>query len=281
MQVWSAEHGYPGNGYYLDFHKKHFPGGLRLWRITSIQADLSQKEPYEPFRIAEICEAQATHFVELVKEGLRAHSEANGGDTNGIVCCPYDAELFGHWWFEGPNWLYRVLKKLWQDPEIDVTSGGRYLDEHPPKTVIALPEGSWGEGGFHYIWLNPDNAWTWREIYQCEATMTRLVQQHADTRNPKLRQILEQCGRELLLMQSSDWQFLISTVAARDYAELRCAEHINTFQRLVVIAEKVASGEFMTEGERAYLQSVQERDRCFEEIPLKLWAEVEHPIETN
>jgi 1,4-alpha-glucan branching enzyme len=68
MQVWSAEHGYPGDGYYLDFHKKHFPGGLRLWRVVSTQADLAQKLPYEPGRIAEISEAQANHFVQLVKD---------------------------------------------------------------------------------------------------------------------------------------------------------------------------------------------------------------------
>ena len=275
MQVWSAEHGYPGNGYYLDFHKKHFPGGLRLWRVTSIQADLSQKQPYEPIHVAEISEAQANHFVELVKEGLRAHRDLTG--RNGVVCCPYDAELFGHWWFEGPNWLYRVLKKLWQDPEIDLTTGGRYLDDHPPTTVISLPEGSWGEGGFHFIWLNPETVWTWREIYPCEKTMTRLVREYGETTNAKLREILEQCARELLLMESSDWQFLISTVAARDYAELRCAGHINVFQRLVEMADKVAAGDHLTEGEREFLKVTQERDSCFPDLPLKLWAQVEFP----
>jgi len=275
MQVWSAEHGYPGNGYYLDFHKKHFPGGLRLWRVTHIQADLAQKQPYEPIRIAEICEAQATHFVELVKEGLRTHLEATG--KPGIVCCPYDAELFGHWWFEGPQWLYRVLKKLWADPEIDLTNGGRYLDQHPPTEIVALPEGSWGEGGFHYIWLNAENSWTWREIYACERDMTRLVREYGDSPNEQLQEVLQQCGRELLLMQSSDWQFLISTVAARDYAELRCAEHINTFQKLRTFADKVGSGHALDEGECDYLIAMQERDRCFAHIDVSLWKEVDIP----
>ncbi|HVF10996.1 MAG TPA: 1,4-alpha-glucan branching protein domain-containing protein [Abditibacteriaceae bacterium] len=275
MQVWSAEHGYPGDGYYLDFHKKHFPGGLRLWRVVSTQADLAQKQPYEPGRIAEISEAQANHFVQLVKDGLRAHRDLTG--QPGIVCCPYDAELFGHWWFEGPDWLYRALKKLWQDPEIDLTTGGRYLDQNPPTKVISLPEGSWGEGGFHYIWLNPDNVWTWREIYACEKEMTRLARQYGETTNPKLREIVEQCGRELLLMESSDWQFLISTVAARDYAELRCAGHINVFQMLAAMGDRIGAGEVMSEGDRVFLQAAQQRDSCFQDVPLKLWAQVEHP----
>lgn len=275
MQVWSAEHGYPGDGNYLDFHKKHFPGGLRLWRVTDIQADLAQKQPYDPTRIAAICEAQATHFVELVKDGLREYRDATG--KPGIVCCPYDAELFGHWWFEGPQFLYRVLKKLWADPEIDLTNGGRYLDEHPPTQIVSLPEGSWGEGGFHYIWLNQENAWTWRQIYPLEREMTRLAQEYSDTKNPKLMEILEQCARELLLMQSSDWQFLISTVAARDYAELRCAEHINTFQKLAAMADEIGRGEILSEGQRDYLTSVQERDRCFQSIDVNLWKAVEFP----
>ncbi len=275
LQVWSGEHGYPGDGYYLDFHKKHYPGGHRLWRVTSTQADLSQKLPYEPSRIAEISEAQANHFVSLVKDSLHEYSSASGAP--GIVCAPYDAELFGHRWFEGPNWLYRVLKKLWQDPEINLTTGGRHLDDAPPTEVISLPEGSWGEGGFHYIWLNPDNDWTWREIYPCEKTMTRLAREHMDTQNPKLREIVEQCARELLLMESSDWQFLISTIAARDYAELRCAGHINVFQQLASMADKVAGGGLLEEGERKFLEAAQKRDSCFSDIDLKLWADVEFP----
>ena len=106
--------------------------------------------------------------------------------------------------------------------------------------------------------------------------MTRLARQYADTTNPKLREILEQCGRELLLMESSDWQFLISTVAARDYAELRCAGHINVFQMLVTMADKVGAGEFLSEGDRVFLKAAQERDSCFRDVPVKLWAQVEH-----
>jgi 1,4-alpha-glucan branching enzyme len=275
LQVWSGEHGYPGDGYYLDFHKKHFPGGHRLWRVTSPKSDLAQKLPYEPARIAEISEAQATHFVELVKESLRGYQDDSG--QAGIVCAPYDAELFGHWWFEGPNWLYRVLKKLWQDPEINLTSGGRHLDAQPPTTVVALPEGSWGEGGFHYIWLNENTAWTWREIYPCEKTMVRLASEYGETDNPKLREIVEQCAREILLMESSDWQFLISTVSARDYAELRCAGHVNVFQRLASFADKVGAGGILTEGERKFLEAAQQRDRAFADIDLKQWARIEYP----
>lgn len=278
LQVWSGDHGYPGEGYYLDFHKKHFPGGHRLWRVTSSQADLAEKLPYEPDKIAYYAQSHADHFVGLVTESLREYSQQNGGPS-GLVCAPYDAELFGHWWFEGPQWLYRTLKKMAQTPEINLTTCGAYLDENPTRETVRLPEGSWGEGGFHFIWLNENTDWTWREIYRCEAEMTRLAREYSQHDNPKLQEILSQCGRELLLMESSDWQFLISTVSARDYAELRIAGHINDFQSLAAMADKVARGEQLSDGEGTLLENVRQRDRAFQNIDVSLWAGVEHPAE--
>ena len=278
LQVWSGDHGYPGEGYYLDFHKKHFPGGHRLWRVTSSQADLAEKLPYEPDKIAHYAQSHADHFVGLVTESLREYSQAHDGKS-GLVCAPYDAELFGHWWFEGPQWLYRTLKKMAQAPEINLTTCGAYLDENPTRETVRLPEGSWGEGGFHFIWLNENTDWTWREIYKCEAEMTRLAREYSQHENPKLQEILAQCARELLLMESSDWQFLISTISARDYAELRIAGHINDFGSLAAMTDKVARGEHLSNGEDTLLENVQQRDRAFQNIDVALWAQVEHPAE--
>src|SRR5690606_1482298 len=142
---------------------------------------------------------------------------------------------------------------------------------HPPTAAIALPEGSWGEGGFHHVWLNENTAWTWKEIYQREAQVTAFAQKYFSTDNASLRQILNQCARELLLMESSDWQFLISTVAARAYAELRIANHIECFERLAAIAEKVA-GECLKEGEQKYFCELQVRDRVFADVDFGDWC---------
>lgn len=277
LQVWSGEHGYPGNGHYLDFHKKHFPGGHRLWRVTHSKADLADKLPYEPTQIEQITTEQAKHFAELVKESLQEYKTETG--LRGIVCAPYDAELFGHWWFEGPRWLEKVLRELWTDPEIDLTTGGRHLDNASPQLAVALPEGSWGEGGFHHMWLNPENAWTWREIYPCEKKMRDLADAHADSATGDLLTVLKQCARELLLMESSDWQFLISTVSARDYAELRTAGHVNVFQQLSGYADKLIAGGALSEGDRNFLSTVQHRDRAFQDIDLTQWARIEKPAQ--
>ncbi len=269
MQVWSADHGYPGNGAYLDFHKKHFPGGLRYWRVTSQQADMGEKKHYERAAIGEIIEAQATHFVDLICEGLQEYQKGSG--EKGFICCPYDTELFGHWWFEGVQWLETVLEKLATDSRLTLSTGSEVLQDHPPTAAIALPEGSWGEGGFHHVWLNESTAWTWKEIYKREAQMVAFAQKYFQTGNELLRQLLDQCARELLLMESSDWQFLISTVAARDYAELRIANHIEAFDRLAAFAEKVANGEMLNEGEQKYFQELQDRDRPFADVNFGSW----------
>ncbi|MFQ6114715.1 MAG: 1,4-alpha-glucan branching protein domain-containing protein, partial [bacterium] len=277
LQVWSGEHGYPGDGWYLDFHKKHFPGGHRYWRVTSAKSDLADKEPYDlqmpPQRVKE----NADHFVWLVKTILREHYEATG--SHGMLTAPFDAELFGHWWFEGPSFLKLVLTKMAADPEINLTTCSEELDKKQPVQVISLPEGSWGEGGHHFIWLNENTSWTWKHIYNDELRMQKLAREFADKKDGKLQDILKQAARELLLLQSSDWQFLISTWAARDYAELRFQNHDNDFNRLADMAEQYAESGQLDDGSWQFLEDVKARDKIFPDIELDWFRELEYPAD--
>src|SRR5207245_506679 len=143
---------------------------------------------------------------------------------------PYDAELFGHWWFEGPLWLEHVAREMVRGGVTPATLG-EALAGVPPRATLALPEGSWGEGGDHRVWLNRDTEWTWDRVYSAEAEWAAHL---AATRAEKgdLARALTQATRELLLLQASDWQFLITTGTARDYAERRVAEHYAECERL-------------------------------------------------
>jgi 1,4-alpha-glucan branching enzyme len=275
LQVWSGEWGYPGDGNYLDFHKKRFPGGHRYWKITSAKADLADKlEYYPPDARARVPE-NASHFKELIKSLLKEYHKKTG--NKGIICAPYDSELFGHWWFEGPEFLKLVLKYVSDDPEIELTTCSKFLDEAKPEKVISIPEGSWGEGGYHYIWLNQWTEWSWKHIYADEKRMQELASQFGQTEDENLRKILKQAARELLLLQASDWQFLISTWAARDYAELRLSEHHQNFSRLADMAEKYARGEKVDQGEWTFLGDCEAKNKIFEEIKLEWFAKVEYP----
>lgn len=250
-QVWSRTLGYPGDGAYLEFHKKHFPGGLRYWRITSDGADLGQKAPYDPAAAAERLEAHAAHFVAVLEAALA------GRDT-GTITALYDTELFGHWWFEGPEWLYRVARKLAGSSLEPMTASGA-LERTPPRAAVSLPEGSWGQGGFHSIWLNDDTAWIWRKIYRIEEAAAGL----RSGPDPLGRRLLRQFSREKLLLESSDWPFLVSTWSARDYAENRAAEH---FERALTLAGWLEAGRPLDASQEALLGAFEAEDHLFDEV---------------
>ncbi len=270
LQVWSGEWGYPGDGYYLDFHKKHFPGGHRYWRVTSANTGLGHKEEYRPGWVEERIRENAGHFKDLVKGILSRYRKESG--HSGIVTAAFDTELLGHWWFEGPRWLYYVLKWIDMDPEMGLVTGGQYLDNNPPQQIISLPEGSWGEGGFHWIWLNEWTKWTWELIYDAETKMKEMAQKHAKTSDSDLLRLLRQMARELLLLESSDWQFLISTWSARDYAELRVREHYEGCIRLYDLIRKRARGVELHIGDWEFLGACEERDNLFTDIDVGWWA---------
>ncbi|MBP1658893.1 MAG: putative alpha-amylase [Candidatus Aminicenantes bacterium] len=252
-QVWSRDMGYPGDGGYLEFHKKHFPGGMRYWRITSGDADLGLKEPYDPEAVGPRLEAHAGHFVSVLETAL-------AGRDSGTITALYDTELFGHWWFEGPEWIYRVVRALAKSSIRPETAGGA-LDREPPRTTIALPEGSWGKGGFHWIWLNDDTAWIWKKIYRIEEAAAAL-----ESRPERLdRRLLRQFYREKFLLESSDWPFLISTWSARDYAENRAAEH---FERALTLAGWLEAGRALDAADEALLRTFEDEDHLFEEVVL-------------
>jgi 1,4-alpha-glucan branching enzyme len=259
-QVWSGEHGYPGDGDYLDFHKKRFPGGHRYWRVTHPKADLGAKQIYRPHAAEARAPEHARHFVELLGQTL---SQARTGDVAPIACAMFDTELFGHWWFEGPRFLGEVLDRT-AEGAIEPTFPGAYLERHPAARAIALPEGSWGDGGGHQVWLNPETRWTWDALHAAEARFERLVRDAAPrTRDPLLDRLLAQAGRELLLLQSSDWQFVMTTVAARDYAEARFTGHAADFERLALLAERRAEGGPLAEADVEALAGCEARDGLF------------------
>lgn len=260
LQVWSREAGYPGDGRYLEFHKKHFPGGLRYWRVTDPKSDLADKQPYHPPRAAERVRAHAEHFVGLVAHLLARFRDEAG--QPGIACSPYDTELFGHWWFEGPQWLHEVYQRL-EQTEIAPVDCSTYLVTAPPAQSISLLEGSWGEGGDHRVWLNRDTEWTWERIYTAEDEFWKLAREYIGRPDPSVRRTLAQLARELLLLQASDWQFLITTWAARDYAESRFTEHYTNFSRLAALLRRAGTSTSSEPAEQEFLAAREAQNFVF------------------
>lgn len=229
-QVWSRHGGYPGDGHYLEFHKIRYPGGLKFWRVTSPTADLGAKEPYVPDAAHEAAARHAAHF-ETVLAGVVARTES--GDTT--ITAPFDTELFGHWWFEGVTWLESVFERLADSAALTPTTGSALLLEHPPSSTVAMRAGSWGKDGDFSMWLSPETAWTWERLWPLEERFWNAVP--GALTHPALESVLEQAARELLLAQSSDWQFIISTGAAGDYATKRFNGHCDALEALLPALE--------------------------------------------
>jgi len=267
VQVWSADYGYPGDGAYLEFHRKHGRDGLLYWRVTDRRIPLAEKVPYDPMAAKERAEAHAEHFASLVIDRLREYQEATG--RTGVVVAPFDTELFGHWWFEGPQWLESVLRRL--EGQVEVATASSFLAKHPPRSAIRLPEGSWGQGGHHWVWLNDGTRWIWEEVYRAEDAFLEASRAARGQRKPIIRRILTQLARELLLLESSDWPFLITTVAAKDYAEARVKEHIEAFDRLASMLPQARAGTLSPE-DRAWLTTIEARDSLFPDLDLKSWT---------
>jgi 1,4-alpha-glucan branching enzyme len=273
-QVWSGDFGYPGDAAYLDFHKKRWPGGHRYWSVTGPTVDMADKQPYNPQAAAERIKSHASHFVHLVWEALNAGLN----DTiPPILCSPFDAELFGHWWFEGPQWLEAVARILHDHPTgIQLTSASNYLDHHPRAGTIAMHEGSWGAEGTNHVWMNPDTAWTYTHIYPAELYLREVCTtgkwNNTTSNQPLAERIVKQLCRELLLLESSDWQFLITTGAARDYAELRFETHNDQFNELKSIWQHYETHQTITPEQETRLTAIEDRDSIFPDIDPTLWS---------
>lgn len=269
LQVWRGAQSYPGESYYLEFHKKKFPGGLRYWRITDSKIDIALKEIYNPEEAENKIIEHAKQFVALLKEISVSYYKEHKKPA--FICTPFDTELFGHWWFEGPRWFYYVLKFVEEEKTVELTTGDDVLDTLKPHKNVSLPEGSWGEGGFHYIWLNEWTSWTWERIYEAEDQFYSLFDKFAHSNDKQITRILKQLGRELLLLQSSDWQFLISTWSARDYAEHRFSRHFENFKELSRILLDYVHTKVLKQSEINFLNDVIKQNNCFKNLDLSLF----------
>lgn len=228
MQVWSRHGGYPGDGAYLEFHKIRYPGGLKLWRVTSESAGLGDKAVYDAEAAGSQVQRHAKHFARLlgrVGSTVRTH----GGE---LIVAPFDTELFGHWWFEGVDFLEELYRQIELQGGVRPLTASAHLDNARSDDALRLSAGSWGKDGDWSMWLNPETAWTWEKLWPLEEEFWRLAP--GAITKPELRPILAQAARELLLAQSSDWQFIITTGEAADYAEARIRLHVADCEKLLL-----------------------------------------------
>jgi len=247
QQVWSGIVGYPGDARYLEFHKKSAPSGHRYWSVTDSKLDLHEKVRYAPETIPAAVESHAEHFVSLLEKVPRF---ADGAPP--VVVAMFDFELFGHWWFEGLGFLREVFRRVSRSETVTTATASAALAALPPVDAISMPPGTWGRNGDFQVWWNGDTVPYWQKVDEAERRM-EAFEERRETIPPELFEALE---RQTLLLQSSDWPFLIDNEAAKDYAEARIAGHYRDFGRLADMAE---SGNV----DSAFLEDLSRRDHLF------------------
>lgn len=272
-QVWSADGGYPGDGRYLEFHKRLEIDGLRYWSVTDRSAGLGDKAVYDPEAAALAVRAHADHFADLVRRLLGEDHAATGRE--GCVTAPFDAELFGHWWAEGPAFVFAVLEALHAAPEVRVETARERIERRPPETVVWLPEGSWGEGGDHRVWLNPQTQWTWESLYRMEDRFLGLryrVDEGAEG-GAEARSLVAEAARELLLVQASDWQFVVSSGGAVDYGFRRFVVHLERLDALLALLQAALDGTPPDPVLALRRAEAKASSPCFADLPMEAWRE--------
>jgi 1,4-alpha-glucan branching enzyme len=248
QQVWSGKIGYPGDGRYLEFHKKRAPSGHRYWRVTDSSLDLGDKLPYDRAAVAGALASHADHFVKILES-----APALPDGSAPVVVAMFDFELFGHWWFEGVDFLAAVFEKLAGRNGVVPRTASEALSASPTPEIIRLPSGTWGRGGDFQVWWNDHTISYWREVDAAERAL-ETFEERREAIPPPLFAALE---RQALLLQSSDWPFLIDNEVSRDYAEARIRGHVEDFWRLA----RMADSGFVDD---AAFAVIADRDRLFE-----------------
>jgi 1,4-alpha-glucan branching enzyme len=243
-QVWSAHEGYPGDPAYREFyrdarfnlpmehlgsiaHGRRTFSGVKYYRITGCG---EEKELYDREAAEKTVETHAAHFLEQRRKQILEISES-GFDP--VVVVPFDAELFGHWWFEGPRFLELFIRKTAQEQrDFNLTTPSEFLETHPTQQTIEPATSTWGEHGYLGVWLDPSNAWIYPHLHTASQRMSDTARRHAENSSLSADRVLKQMARELLLAQSSDWAFLIKTGTAKEYATKRTMDHLLRFNRL-------------------------------------------------
>ncbi len=269
LRVWSRHQGYPGDGGYLEFHKIRWPGGLKFWRVTGPDVDLGGKEPYDPNVARARAYRHAADYVSLLRTLDREVGPAGGE----VIATPFDTELFGHWWFEGVDFLGDLYRGLAGVESARAVTASEHLDGMTERRTdgprIQLAQGSWGANGDFSKWMNSETQWTWDRLWALEDRFWPIITKALSVSPPARPSVLDQAARELLLAQSSDWQFIISTGAAGDYAARRFRGHCDALEDLLNALE---AGDDARAG--ALAESHHRVDDCFPAIGTTLRAMV-------
>ncbi len=279
-QVWSRQGGFPGDPHFRDFYRdigfdleweyvrSYVPSpeqrgftGIKYHRITG---PAGATEVYDRDAAERVARAQARRFLENCRQRLDRIEAFM--ERPPILTAPFDAELFGHWWYEGPEFLDAFVRMAAEvEPAIQLVSPGDYLRQHRTHQLVQPTASSWGEQGYLEVWLNEKNEWIRRHLAVARERMAELANRWPVPPAERELRALRQAARELLLAQASDWPFILHTGTSPGYARRRVREHILRFNSL---HRQLTRGTM----DEAWLGQIESLDNLFPLVNPAHWA---------
>ena len=294
-QVWSSINGYPGDFNYREFYRDigyeadyeyikpyishdgvRVNTGIKYHRITG---KTDNKDIYNIQWAKDSAEMQAGHFLD--SRTAQIENASKYMDKPPIVLCPYDAELYGHWWYEGPYWLYILFKKIYYDEcNFELITPSEYIDRYPEIQQCEPCRSSWGANGYSEVWLNQTNDYAHKHLHTAGDRMCEVAYENRNLQNEldglkkttkKYKEIslkieaLNQLARELLLAQSSDWLFIITNGTMVDYAKKRIKDHIGRFTKLY---HQIKENKI----DKNFLKDIEIKDAIFPDIDYRIYS---------
>lgn len=280
QEVWNRDDGYPVHPVYREFHRdigyelppdqlgplvpadgSRAPTGIKYYRITDRRS--ADKALYDP-QAARVQARQ--HAKEFVRRRIQAMGHSELRDRPPVFVAPYDAELLGHWWFEGPYWFEQVIRQAAEGGTLELISASDYLERHPVLPCATPSASTWGEGGYNRYWVSGANAWLYPHLHRVTRDMQALAADYSDRETGGLeRRALNQAGRSLLLAQASDWPFIMRTGTSVDYAVSRVKDHLSRFRYLHQTLREQRLDE-------RRIRALEQMDNIFPELDYRMFA---------
>ena len=279
-QVWSSINGYPGDYNYREFYRDigydapydyikpyiahngvRVHTGIKYHRITG---KTEEKDYYNLEWAQDSINMQTGHFFDSRERQITELAKLTQNPP--FILCPYDAELYGHWWYEGPDFLYTLFKKIYYDKcSFDLITPSEYIDKYPNMQVCKPCISSWGANGYSEVWLNQTNDYVHRHLHKIGDQMCELANLYPNEEDDIRRRALNQAAREVLLAQSSDWLFIITNGTMVDYAKKRIKDHVGRFTKLY---EQIKENKI----DLTFLEDIEAKDLIFKEIDYNIYG---------
>jgi len=277
--VWSND-GYPSSKEYREFYRDigydlpidyigpyiHEPEvrvftGFKYWAITQKGPD---KNYYDRDKAMKVAEQHALNYIyNIAQKGRAVRPNLNGQDPLFTLC--FDAELFGHWWYEGLKWLETIITE--QNSEcssVSLISPKDFINNEYKNFQTLKPcLSSWSEGGFAKIWLDGSNNWIYRHTHKAIERMVELAERFPNQQSLKKR-FLDQAAREVLLSMAGDWPYMIFNDTNSQFAKNQLISHLANFN---VVYSNMCKNAVNTE----WLVKSESRDSIFPNIDYNIF----------